>query len=296
MGGDILLQSGITVLTITPTAEPFFFPGADRKPAVLLIHGFTGTPKEVRWMGEYLNRECEFACLGIRLAGHATRPEAMIRTRFTDWLDSVEDGFDLLSHNSARIYLAGLSMGGALALTLSTRLPARGVIAMATPFEFQRDWRLRVLRLVALVRPHMRKGNGAPGEGWFDHAASEQHVSYPRNPTHSIGELNKLLSEMRATLPQVQAPVLLIHSRDDDYVSPAGMSSIYERLGAPDKRMLWIEGSGHVITEDAQRESVFRAAADFITDVETAGPEAPGAMATSAPSLDPDHRALRRER
>ena len=58
---------------IIPTTEPFFFQGDSSKPACLLIHGFTGTPKEMRWMGEYLFRQ-GYTCLGIRLAGHATRP------------------------------------------------------------------------------------------------------------------------------------------------------------------------------------------------------------------------------
>ena len=62
-------------LTI-PTAEPFFFPG-EKSTGVLLTHGFTGAPKEMRWMGEYLNREHGYPCLGVRLAGHATRPEDM---------------------------------------------------------------------------------------------------------------------------------------------------------------------------------------------------------------------------
>jgi carboxylesterase len=77
---------------------------------------------------------------------------------------------------------------------------------------------------------------------------------------------------MRAALPQVSAPVLLVHSRDDRYVLPESMPSIHDRLGSLDKRMLWIEGSGHVITEDAQREAVFKAAASFLTTLEPAAP------------------------
>src|SRR3972149_1718691 len=106
---------------IIPTAEPFFFPGDPSKPACLLIHGFTGAPKEMRWMGEYLNQQ-GYTCLGVRLAGHATNPEDMIRSRYTDWIDSVEDGYHLLRGLRDNIFLIGLSMGGDLALLISTRL------------------------------------------------------------------------------------------------------------------------------------------------------------------------------
>ena len=64
-------------------------------------------------MGEYLNRQ-GYTCLGIRLAGHATDPEDMVRSNWTDWTASVEDGFYLLSGSVDRIFLAGLSMGGVL--------------------------------------------------------------------------------------------------------------------------------------------------------------------------------------
>jgi carboxylesterase len=90
------------------------------------------------------------------------------------------------------------------------------------------------------------------------------------NPVRSIGELNKLLGEMRAALPKINVPVLLIHSRDDKYVSPESMDHIYADLvNASDKKKLYITGSGHVVTRDASRRQVFEAAAEFIQRVET---------------------------
>jgi hypothetical protein len=56
-------------VTNHPSTEPFYFPGNEI--GCLLIHGFTGTPKEMRWMGEYLARQ-GYSVLGVRLAGHAT--------------------------------------------------------------------------------------------------------------------------------------------------------------------------------------------------------------------------------
>ena len=77
-------NEGMTLLI--PTAEPFLFP---RGPVgVLLIHGFTGTPKEMRWMGEYLANQ-GFTTLGIRLVGHATDPQDMLRVRWRDWASDV---------------------------------------------------------------------------------------------------------------------------------------------------------------------------------------------------------------
>ena len=113
---------------LIPTAEPFFLLGDRLKPACLLIHGFTGTPKEMRWMGEYLNCELGFTCFGVRLTGHATRPKDMVRSRWTDWTASVEDGYNFLRGATDSVYLVGLSMGGALSLLMSTKLDVKGIV------------------------------------------------------------------------------------------------------------------------------------------------------------------------
>ena len=252
---------------VIPTAEPFLFPGS--RTGCLLIHGFTGAPKEMRWMGEYLAQE-GFSVLGIRLAGHATRPDDMIRSRWTDWVASVEDGYHLLRGLSSRIYLVGLSMGGVLALLLSTRLDVQGVVAISTPMHMPEDWRLRFIGILSKVKPYMPKSKLPPGYGWFDKEAWKQHISYPQNPVRSIAELDKVLAEMRLVLPEVRVPVLLIHSQNDGYVVPANMDRIYAALtNAAEKTMLSVQGSGHVVTRDAARVQAFEAAANFILRLES---------------------------
>ena len=127
---------------IIPTAEPFLLLGEATKPACLLIHGFTSTPKEMRGMGRFLN-EHGYTCLGIRLTGHATVPEDMLRSNYTDWTASVEDGYNLLRCVADRIILVGVSMGGVLTLLMSTRLDVIGAVAMSTPYKLPDDPRLQ---------------------------------------------------------------------------------------------------------------------------------------------------------
>jgi len=254
---------------IIPTAEPFLFLGDRSKPACLLIHGFTSTPKEMRWMGEYLNQQ-GYTCYGVRLAGHATTPEDMIRSNWTDWTASVEEAYFTLKGLTDRIFFAGLSMGGILSLLMSTRLQALGVIGMATPFKLRDDPRLPYINLIGRFISYMPKSKEPPGSGWYDKEAWQDHVSYPQNPIRSIGELNKLLGEMRSALPRVTAPVLLIHSKDDGYVLPENMEMIYDTLEhASDKTKVYVTGSGHVVTRDAARDQVFRSAVEFIRRVES---------------------------
>ena len=253
---------------IIPTAEPFFFPGKADQPGCLLIHGFTGAPKEMRWMGEYLNEQ-SLSCLGIRLAGHATCPEDMIRARYTDWMVSVEDGYHLLRSVTNRIYLVGLSMGGILSLLMSTRLVVVGVVAMSTPYRIPYDYPAWTLKLLSRFMRYQPKGKEEPGATWFDKAAYAEHVSYPQNPVRSGAELQLLLGEMRAALPKVNVPVLLVHSKNDTYVLPENVEHIYADLGTSDKTKLFVTEAGHVVTRDAARDQVFEAAYAFIRRVET---------------------------
>jgi len=251
-----------------PTAEPYFFPGVGENARIgcLVTHGFTGAPKEVRWLGEYLNKQGYTVC-GMRLNGHATKPEDMIRSRWQDWLLSVEDGYNLLRSCTDQVFLLGLSMGGILSLTAASFLPVKGVVAMSTPYDVQAiPIPLGLVRFLSHFKPYLPKGK-VPGSGWFDPAAYRQHVSYPMNPLRAGVELKCLIDEMHAALPKITVPVLLIHSKDDDYVIKDSMQRIYDSLTTPDRQMLWVEGGGHVITEEPPRQVVFKAAGDFVKRV-----------------------------
>jgi len=189
----------------------------------------------------------------------------MIRSRYRDWLLSVEDGCNLLRCTTDQVFLLGLSMGGVLCLTAATQLEIRGVVAMSTFYNLPTRTSLPVwaIRMLSCFMPYKRKGE-VHKENWFDTAARQQHVSYPVLPVRSAAELQGLIEEMRPALPKIAVPVLLIHSQDDLYLEKDSMQQIFDQLTTPDKRMLWVEGGGHNITEEPTRHLVFQAAADFI--------------------------------
>lgn len=250
---------------IIPTAEPFFFPGDHT--GCLLVHGFTGAPKEMRWMGEYLAAQGR-TVLGVRLAAHATRPEDMIRARWQDWLASVEDGWHILRGCCDQVFVMGLSMGGMLTLTFAAQNPGdercrlAGIVVMSSPHHLPNDPRLRLIKPLSKIMPYAAKG----ADNYFEPEAFKEHVCYPVDPTRAYAELRDLAVEMRSGLPRVTVPVLLIYSRQDLAVTPeeGHMEQIYANLGSADKHKLWIENSSHVITCDAQRQQVFQAAGDFV--------------------------------
>lgn len=227
----------------------------------------------MRTLGEFLNHK-GYSVLGVRLAGHATRPKDMIGSNWTEWTASVEDGYHLLRGVADHIYLIGLSMGGALSLLMSTQVNVNAVICISTPAQLAKDWRLNFTEWIGRFKPYLRKTPGPPGNGWVDPEAWRDHISYLENPTRSIGQLKILLGEMRAVLAKIDRPVLLIHSRDDRYVMPENMENIFAGLiNSPDKTKIYITGSGHVATLDAARNQVFQAIYEFIARQESSRPQ-----------------------
>mgnify|MGYP002079453960 FL=1 len=216
-------------------------------------------------MGEYLNRELGFTCLGVRLAGHATPPKDIVRSPWTDWTASVEDGYNLLRGAADTVFLVGLSMGGVLSLLMSTKLDVKGVVTMSAPYELPDAHPAWQIKLYSYFRAYMPKTREAPGTGWFDKESYKEHISYPLNPIRSAAELKVLLGKMQAALPKVTVPVCMIHSKDDTYVVPENMERIFAGLvNATEKTKTYVTGSGHVVTRDAARHQVFELARDFI--------------------------------
>jgi carboxylesterase len=245
---------------IIPTAEPFYLPG--NQTGCLLVHGFTGAPKEMRWMGDYLGNQ-GYTVLGIRLAGHATKPEDMQHMTWQDWIASVEDGYHLLKGCVDRIFIIGLSMGGILSLLFASKYPVAGVVAMSTPYALPDDPRLPFARMFSFLIPKVKKG---PAD-WHNLDAAKDHVEYPYIPTRGIVQLRDLLGEMRDGLPKINAPVLIIHSKQDGSVPPHNAEQILAALGSQDKKLLWVENSGHVIPREPDRLVAFQAAHEFIQRV-----------------------------
>lgn len=243
-----------------PNAEPFFLPGG--KTGCLLVHGFTGAPLEMRELGGFLHQQGH-TVLGVRLAGHATTMKDMIRSQYRDWLISVEDGWHLLQGKTERIFLMGLSMGGALSLITASRLPVAGVVAMSTPYLFPDPLFRKIpwaLRLLSSIYPLQGKDEGK----WFTPGLVDNHISYSHNPVRSAYQLAMLLKQLQIDLPAVQVPALVIHSKDDDYVPPDNANMIYQQIGSSQKDLIWVDQANHVITRDGDTSRVFKPIAEFI--------------------------------
>jgi carboxylesterase len=233
-----------------PTAEPFFIPGGAT--GCLLIHGFTGTPKEMRMLGESLAQD-NYTILAPRLSGHATAVEDITRSRWEDWVASVEDGLNLLKGCTDNQVVMGLSMGGVLALMAAARYSPAGVVAFSAPSSLPGDPRAKYLPILKYFIHKVEKGK----PDWHNPAAAQDHVDYPYYPTPAILELKKLIDLMRSELEYVTIPALFVQSRQDLGIPAESMDTLFANIRSIDKTKYWVDNSGHVIIREPERESIF---------------------------------------
>jgi carboxylesterase len=238
--------------------EPFFYRGG--KMGILLIHGFTGTPSELRPMGEYF-RDQGYTVHAPLLPGHGTSPEDMEQTGWHDWWQGVLDAYDRMrAENLDHLFVAGLSMGGALALMLAAEKPVDGVIPMCAPVWI-RD---RRAMLVDFVRFFYRY---KPRSVHRDPEIEAHLVPYDRTPLKCVGELNRLIRHLKKLLPEVKVPALVIQAAKDELILEKSAEYIFEHIGSEEKRLSWYENSTHIITVDKERKKLFREVDEFIRTV-----------------------------
>ncbi len=241
-------------------AEPFLMKGGPV--GCLLLHGFTGSPFEMRMLGVSLAEE-GFTVLAPRFSGHGTAPEDMQRVRWWDWMADVEDALSLLKSLTEHQVVLGLSMGGVLSLLTAARYPIDAAISFSTPCQLPDDLRIKYLRWLYWLQP-VQKKEVLPG---LDSQSQKGRIDYPYFPTRSVLELMNLITAMRSELPAVKVPVLLAQSHGDHTISANSMDYLYDHISSTQKSRLWLETSGHVIVREPEREKVFATTKQFINRV-----------------------------
>ena len=239
----------------------FFLQGGST--GVLLIHGFTGAPTEMRLLGEYLNRNGLTVSAPL-LPGHGTTVEEMNRCKWTDWTAAVERALTELRNRCNTVFVGGLSMGSLLTLYLAAHhadLPGAIVYSPAVKIA---DRRLVLTPLIKHVVRLLPKGEGDSDLTSVD--AQQYLWSYDENPVAAAAELLKLRRQVERLLPQVTCRLLIIHSTLDRSIHPDSARLTYERVGTSvaNKQLVTLYNSGHNLGVDSEWELVASTTLKFI--------------------------------
>jgi carboxylesterase len=231
-----------------------------------LIHGLTGTPFEMRFLGGRI-AEAGIRVSGIRLAGHAASPQALGDTGHEHWYESVVSAFEQLRGYGDPNVVIGLSLGAVLSarLALDWREDVAGIVMLAPAFFLARS-ATAALSATRLLGPLSRRVYlNSKGSDIHDQAARSIHPSSRRMPLSAPISLVKLSRMVRRRLPRLNQPALIIHSRND-HTCPysRNVEFLMKRLGSRHKRLVELSQSHHVITVDTEKERVVAEVAGFL--------------------------------
>ena len=249
----------------TIDTSEFFFPGAGV--SALLIHGLSGTPFEMRYLGERLTAAGVRVC-GVRLAGHAGASEELGTSTHAQWYESVVEGFERLHRHGDPVAVVGLSMGAVLAARLAAdQGEAVAGVVMLSPAFFLPLWVRAPLKALRALGPLVdRIYLRGKGSDIHDAAARGVHPSARLMPLSAVLELLKLSAAVRPRLNRVSQPALVIHSRRD-HTCPMRrtVDFLMSHHGGTQKRAVILEESFHVITVDSEKERVASEVSDFLS-------------------------------
>lgn len=236
-----------------PAQEALFLPGGSH--GCLLLDGFADAPAHMRRIGEALNARGYTVSAPLLYTRGATLRAARA-SNWRRWLDEARMAYMDLTKKCAGISVIGLSMGGVLALILAEKYPVNTLVCLSPAIapRIALGW---AAPAVALVAPRM----AWPG-------ADQACADGPANASISgregrgmaascVRDMLKLIHLAEQSLFAVVAPTLVIQPLNDRVVRPNGAVRILRDISARDKTVMWLKRSGHLCTEDCERELVF---------------------------------------
>jgi carboxylesterase len=263
----------MTESNTSPAPAAFSYPGhgTNARTGVAICHGFTGSPLSVLpWARHLADRG--FAVSVPLLPGHGTHWRDLARQGWQDWYTGFETAYLDLAARTSHCYVAGLSMGGTIALRTAARHEVAGVAAVNPGLSFY-DRRVRVVGLLKYFQrtttPIQEENSTAPITDDGD---------YSLTPLAAVHQLRRLFSATLRELPAVQAPTLVFKSDTDAVVPPSSLELLRSRLGSRDLRVVRLPSSGHVATLDTDAPLLFEESVRFFLE------HAPSTTPPTAPS------------
>lgn len=243
------------------SVEPFDLPGHGEHAdiGILMIHGFTGSPSELRRLGYYLN-DLGFSVHALLLPGHGTTPDDMIRTGWADWWHHIRQSYDQISANYKTNIVIGFSMGGLLALKLAMERKVDGLVSISTPIYLQSKKSIFAVLLRYFITYIEKKKLVGP-------ELIDEACSYRKTPLTCVVSLRKLIRLVKCSLQHVQVPLFIAQGQRDGTVQPRSASYIYEHVMSVNKSIRYYPASSHAILLDEERELVYEDVRNFIQSV-----------------------------
>ena len=248
-----------------PTA-PYRQIASGSESAVLFLHGITGSPAAWFPIARAVSQR-GISVSAPLLPGHGTRWQDLNATTWTDWLEAAKAELAVLSRTHSRVVVAGLSMGGALALALGADDSPPAELVLVNPalyVDSPLTPALPVLKHFVASIPAIAGDIAHPDRCEY---------AYDRTPIAAVASFASAQRRLREDLWRIECPVLLFVSGRDTVVGPRSLRSL--RSALPQRpQIVSLRRSRHVATVDYDADIIAEAILAKATsaDLTSSGP------------------------
>ena len=256
--------------------ESFFLKGDNN--LCFLIHGLTGTPKEMTYLSWRLHKVGYSVAVPL-MEAHNMSLSVLKRKRWQEFYASIKEKFLEYQMQYEKIFVAGLSFGALLGILLAYEFPQKiKAVTCLSPTFFYDGWgtpKIKILLPLVYATPlkyyiyfkeeypygikndRLRRRI----QNYYTRAKlgdySKVHLyGYPIIPISCMYQNHLLAKYTMRILGKVNVPVQILQAKNDEVTSPKNSYYIYNRIASKDKEIYLFENSYHIITADQEREKV----------------------------------------
>ena len=263
-----------------------FFLEGNNNNLCFLIHGLTGTPKEMTALGNYLNKN-GFSVAAPLIEAHNKPISILKRKTWQDFYYSVKQKLLSYINKYENIFVGGLSFGALLSLMLAYEFPHKvKTISCFSPTLFFDGWNMPKSRIFLPfayktpfkyyiyfkeVPPYGLKNKSLRAKiaAYYENSSisdnSKAHLyGYPVIPVSCMYQNYLLTKKIISLLKYIRQPIQLFQAKEDDVTSPRNSYFIYRRIGSQEKELIVLENSYHIVIADQERVEIAKKTLNFL--------------------------------
>jgi carboxylesterase len=222
----------------------------------IIIHGFTGTPWEVKPLALALE-QIGYEVITPLLPGHSMNKERLEKASASDWLQMIEKIIRQAIEENKKIHMIGFSMGAMIASIMAYRF-AVSTLVLLSPAVYVLTPNL-LKRKVGNFIQQTRENRSLVGY------TIQKNPSFIRStPLYNLFQFQKIVRQAKRIFQHISIPICIIHGQKDDTVDPKSSELIYRVASSKEKELHFLPFSKHHICQDCKVNTVIQIVIKFL--------------------------------
>ncbi|WP_307396944.1 alpha/beta hydrolase [Bacillus horti] len=222
----------------------------------MLIHGFTGSPYEVKPLASFLEQQTNWNIYTPTLAGHG-QGDSIVETTYHDWISSAEGALKKASEENEELILIGFSMGSIIASYLASKYQISKLILLS-PAVFYPSTQQFFKVMVEVTRMYFQ--DQLKAQSYIDRYRGK----WKSTPFQAVWNFHQLVKQLKPSFRLIDIPILIVQGRKDEIVNPKSAQYIFNMVRSEEKELVWLEDSKHIVCHDCEADIIFNKVEQFL--------------------------------